>query len=76
MPFCIPTLALQRPTPYFKQPHSHPGSHFRQLDTLISRSHEDVVSYFYTILNIFERNNSVADPLVGSSSLAGWEKVL
>ena len=76
MPFRIPALALQCPTPYFEQSHSHSRSHLRQFDTLISRSYEDMVSYFDTILNVLECNNSVADLLVGSSSLAGWEKVL
>lgn len=34
------------------------------------------MSYFYTILDVFECHYSIADLLVGSCSLAGREKVL
>ena len=44
MPFGVPVLVLQRPSPDFKEPHRHPRAHFREFHTLVTRSDEDMVA--------------------------------
>lgn len=76
VPFCIPTLVLQCASPDLKQPHRHSWPNLGQLYTLVSGPHKDVMPYFYTILDVFERHNPITDLLIRGRCFSGWKEVL
>lgn len=76
MPLHIPILILQRTTPNLEQPHRHPRSHFRQLDTLVAGLHENMVSNLDAIFDILERHNPASNLSIGRDGFPGRKQVL
>ena len=72
MPLHIPLLIIQCSCPNLKQPHTHPRTHLRQLNRLEPSLDKDVMSDLNSILDVFERDNTVSDLGCG---FPRWEKV-
>lgn len=75
MPLGITFFVFQSPTSNLKESHSHSWPNFNELYALVACTHKDVMSYFNTVIDIFERDYPVAHFLVCSRCLTWREDV-
>lgn len=61
----IAMFVVEGATANFKQTHAHTRPNLGQLNALVAGPHEDVMSDFDTIFDIFECDHAAADLLVG-----------
>jgi hypothetical protein len=54
VPLHIALLVIQRTRSYLKQPHTHSGAYFSELDGLVAGLDEDVVANFNGVFDVFE----------------------
>lgn len=61
VPFDVAILVLKGSAANLKHAHGHTRPNLRELYTVISRAHENMVTHLNAVIDVLERHNSVAD---------------